>query len=578
MKKPTDTSEYIPDPDPDNYTSDDLERFCTHYGVDSERVMGILQYMEHDPEEMGRHDATVSVSGPPCGVWGLDAHLSEALKYLPAEDALTFFEEENLGVLGWREAFICQARHGGVRWLTLDELADWTRHFIASQLEQREWLLEIGHPQEAYTDNIIDHFAASLHYTMMPREYFSRKPRRKGYVCRQKERRCLYGEVIGIEERAFLYEDAVPVVGISPDAGKILKAGRPRLLEFKLSILEELVRFLEHGSQEKLSEICLELITGAFTSDEIEIHFLVDDRYRNPDGSMKPGGGISDILYLIGYFEEEVVVGSHASNKAWVVENHDYPLPQRSYYEAVGKSYSEELNNDIDRLRILECKAFEDRIMYGSRIEGVLRDHFKVPLDIVGKMCFADRIQGPVQAYAEFLQQHYEATGGVSPMVFKTEPAEKAVTLTRKEEGECKKYGYSNKTLRVHVTCDTRAEVKNIVSVNRGKVILGDKEFILFLRLMKELFKDKEGWVSKIDLIREGIHTREGQDQAIARLRRRFGTALGDLSPLDFIEARRGTKTIRLSTHPALIKYDKEALLQHPDARIRELAAELPDR
>lgn len=577
MKKPTDTSEYIPDPDPDNYTSDDLERFCTHYGVDPDRVRGILRDMEHDPDEMGRHDATVSLNGPPWGAWAFEAHLFEALHYLPAEDALTLFEEEDLGVLGRREAFISLARHGGARWMTLEELADWTRQFIASQKEQREWLLEIGHPQDVFTDNMIDHFAASLHYTMMPKEYLSGKSRRKGHVCKQKERRCFYGEVIGVEERCFIYEDAVPVVGISPDAGNILKAGRPRLLEFKLSILEELLRFMEHGSQERLSELCIELITRTFTPDEMEFYFLVADRYRRPDRSMRPGGGLSDILYLIGYFEEEMVVGSHANNKAWVVEKHDYPLPQRSYYEAVGKSYSEELDNDIDRLVNLECEAFGYSKMYGSRIEGVLQDQFKTPLDIVAKICLAGQIREPVQAYADFLQQHYEATGVVPPVLFKTERADQPVTLTSREEEECEDYGYINRALSIEVTCETRKEIKNVVRVGQTTISLGDADFLFFLSLVVELFRRKEGYVSKVDLMRDGVLPEGNPDAPLWSLRKALAPALKGISHLDFIEARRGRKTIRLSTHPALIKYDKKALLQHDNARIRELAEELPD-
>jgi hypothetical protein len=97
-----------------------------------------------------------------------------------------------------------------------------------------------------------------------------------------------------------------------------------------------------------------------------------------------------------------------------------------------------------------------------------------------------------------------------------------------------------------------------------------------------ELFKSGDGSIYKGDpkarggLVDEDILRADSIDQTIHRLRGRFTPALKDLPPTDFIEAYR-QKHIRLSTHPAYIRFNKDRLLHHHDAKIKQLASHLPD-
>ena len=147
-------------------------------------------------------------------------------------------------------------------------------------------------------------------------------------------------------------------------------------------------------------------------------------------------------------------------------------------------------------------------------------------------------------------------------------------TLTDKEEKEFRQFSYKNR-LPIFITGDTEKRATNIVFVNGVRVPIGDTPFALFLRLVVELFKNKKGMVSKSRLINAGYIKADGEFQAISRLRQAFNTSLDGLDPKDFIEACQ-PKFLRLSTHPALISYDKEKLLCHRNNKIKRLTERLP--
>lgn len=81
--------------------------------------------------------------------------------------------------------------------------------------------------------------------------------------------------------------------------------------------------------------------------------------------------------------------------------------------------------------------------------------------------------------------------------------------------------------------------------------------------------------VRKSKLINAGYIKADGEYQAISRLRQVFRPVLRGLDPQDFIEACQ-PRFLRLSTHPALITYDKERLLYHRSEKVRRLARQLP--
>jgi hypothetical protein len=129
--------------------------------------------------------------------------------------------------------------------------------------------------------------------------------------------------------------------------------------------------------------------------------------------------------------------------------------------------------------------------------------------------------------------------------------------------------------LPITITSETVKWHRNKILINGFPAFLGDSLFLLFLRLVLGIRNSENGAVSKAGLCRGGFIKVGSEDQTIGHLRAAFAGVLGDVSPYDFIESY-GRGTIRLSTHPALIKYDKQKVRGHRNPKIKKIAELLP--
>ncbi len=130
----------------------------------------------------------------------------------------------------------------------------------------------------------------------------------------------------------------------------------------------------------------------------------------------------------------------------------------------------------------------------------------------------------------------------------------------------------------------------NDIIVNGNKIKIGDTLFLLFLRLVVELKKNRDGWIGMNTLYGENIIHDPNRYQKFSELNSRFQGSLLQKNHYDIIE-NHGSGEYRISTHPDFITYDKEKLLQHPIIKqkrledidkidlveINEIAKDLPD-
>lgn len=153
--------------------------------------------------------------------------------------------------------------------------------------------------------------------------------------------------------------------------------------------------------------------------------------------------------------------------------------------------------------------------------------------------------------------------------------------LSEEDEAAFAKAGFKSR-LPIVVTGELDGRNGNVVEVNGTRLSLGDVKFHLFLRLVVAVFEQDDGLVELGTakhgggLCAEGILQEHNLHQPIHRLRGSLRHALDELNPKSFIEVRRGK--IRLSTHPAYVRYNISALTSHVDTAIRELAHRLPVR
>ncbi len=147
------------------------------------------------------------------------------------------------------------------------------------------------------------------------------------------------------------------------------------------------------------------------------------------------------------------------------------------------------------------------------------------------------------------------------------------VVLSPAQKADYDRYEYKC-GLPIHLTGKITKSGNNVVLVGDTPVDIGDVPFLLLLRLVVELCRNKSGIVSKVDLRSEGYFGEGTDDQSVNRLRNCFVRALGDLDPRNFIETYR-RKTLRVSVHPGLVTWDSEKLSDHDDSRVKGLIKQL---
>ena len=141
--------------------------------------------------------------------------------------------------------------------------------------------------------------------------------------------------------------------------------------------------------------------------------------------------------------------------------------------------------------------------------------------------------------------------------------------LTTSQIADREQYGY-NCSDRLHIPGIFPMKKLNLVLVNGQEIRLGDKLFLLLLRLAVELKKGRGGWVHMSDLQAAGCINDPEHRQPISHLRTALKGSLREKNGLKFIESDRASQ-LRLSTHPDFVTYGKEKLKTHPDPNVIKL-------
>lgn len=145
--------------------------------------------------------------------------------------------------------------------------------------------------------------------------------------------------------------------------------------------------------------------------------------------------------------------------------------------------------------------------------------------------------------------------------------------LTEKQNKDYKNFEYKCYD-KIYIPGTIPMKRSNEIEVNSHKIKLGDSVFKLFLRLVLELKKKKQGWVNRYSLGSDSIIADVEKFQIYSNLRMALQGSLLDKDGQKFIE-NNGSKQYRISLHPDFVAYDKEKLLSHPDSSIQKLARKL---
>ncbi len=145
---------------------------------------------------------------------------------------------------------------------------------------------------------------------------------------------------------------------------------------------------------------------------------------------------------------------------------------------------------------------------------------------------------------------------------------------TPSTKGEGKSVSHDGQPL-IYITGDRGKWNTNTILVNGHPVRLGDKLFILFLRLAVQIMRNGRGGVTKAALRTGGYLTAGAEEQTIGHLKKACNQAFRNLGIRDLIESS-GRGSLRLSADPTRLKYDRDKLVRHGDKKVSRTAEQLP--
>ena len=165
--------------------------------------------------------------------------------------------------------------------------------------------------------------------------------------------------------------------------------------------------------------------------------------------------------------------------------------------------------------------------------------------------------------YSILLKNHIDQKSGIDE-----------IELTDSQREDYKKYKYKCYYKINIIGKNEDLKQENYIEIDGNGIELSENNFLIFMRLILELKKNKKGWVNIEKFIEETGLQISGHYQMIFRLRQNLQKILNEKETKELIENKK-SGFYRISTHPDFITYNKEKLLNRQDSQIRNLAEEL---
>lgn len=599
----------------------EAEALARGTGLDPDRVRSVLERTARDwqgrrlPDKGGFDDLERGVMFWPS--------LEAACYYMRPDEALWLFERADLRRLEERVVFVDYLADPGTPLYSLDELAWLTKSLISYFERNREHLVRTGYPKTTFErSSWLRAHLAKLYFVKLPVEVRTRWTANREFECSYKWPR-QPPEDLGMREAPFEtglagltpgymygsrgkvytsegepiefvpYEEAALMQNLAPEKAIHLEAGRALLLDLKIRVLGELLEAVRTRRATHLWQNCLGHMTELVTADQVGFYLRMDAFYSGCDwvagDTVAPGGymagGFTDLLKVIGHYEKELRIGLLARTREALSDLvrlgslYSPRLAIHSYFEVAEQAAEMALDRAYAVFPSLQAEEEAFWSEYRTRVNRSLQGEFFVEVihrqRVRGRV--ADRFEPSLRKYSDWLKARLEGT-----LILPESHQAGLIDLpdTLQDDGleeEFRRYAFKSR-IPLRVTGATEKGKSNVVLVGPVPVYLGEASFLRFFRLLIQLHRRPDGWAAKGTLHDEGYMPSTYYPQAVRELRREFRSALGFLrgpKPDDFIEHKH--ERTRLSTHTALIGCDKGRLLEHPDARIRTLARELPD-
>jgi len=227
--------------------------------------------------------------------------------------------------------------------------------------------------------------------------------------------------------RGVRYEAAAIMEDLDPTDAERLEKNREGVFSLKIDILGELLRAVRAKDAGKPWDNAFARLSERLLAEEVEFLLRMDSLYTGYDlrtGSegvsmgRSNNGGLTDLLTVVGHYEEELTVGLYAHTRdalANLIEADELGRPRLpfAYYEAVGTHWQQQLDEGIDVFNSLEKAAeafWDDHIKrVNDALANELYEEIAVHQKIKRKL--AHQFEPHIRSFSEYVKQYMELTG-----------------------------------------------------------------------------------------------------------------------------------------------------------------------
>jgi len=615
-----------------NIEADALARF--HGIKDNERVRRIFERIVTDcilPHIPDGEDEVSVVEGTLRAPTALD----EALRYLPSEEALAEFESCGPLVLSQRSYLVDFLNDAATLFYTLKELADVAEEFVSHLEGNRELLVKIGLPVTSFErSKWFDHYLNGLYPVKLPVCLQANRMPLEQRVAevrgvhlelgeaadlaeRDAKGNLIYnyswipecplsgllhwssegpslgredGSMVSLEDlRLCGYEDASIIHGLDAAAAQRIEKSREKYLELKIDLLNTLTSSIRSPRKhEHVWEQSFRIIREALMRDQVRFYLEIDKLFEQlgvgdhlaefyrwvPTTHL--WGGMSALIYVVGYFQKEMTIGTFDKTKSAVLD----ALPDHgtieSHFQAVGKPFCSTFDNaldgfwELDKQERVFWEEFRKQVNYDLKERLRTAAIFSIPIELRLKMTLRLSYGSSLQEEAREPEETGRFMGSSGSLqADKTLPG-----LAPEQEKDYERFGYKCCD-RIHIPGDPAEQGRFPIVVNEDKIYVGDSLFVLFLQFVRGSKKERGGWVNIHDLEDESQIGGRSVYQRLSDLRQRMQGSLLEKQGPSLID-NDGRKNYRISTHPDLITYEKDKLVYYDDHRIKRTVEDLP--
>lgn len=405
-----------------SFTDYDIEqrsiKVAKKYGLDVERVKAMYSKL-------------IKVLGENLNLVGLEL----AFMYNEPSTALTLLEKEDIVEFAKRVNLVRYFFLDFTPRYTLEMLIDLVQDYVSYLNRNHYYLIEIGYPKREFEGSGWINSLLSFLYPIKRGRIFAMNDESPDVWYsspgRTQEKPQKYDPELYDKESIFEF--------LTQEEATRLKAGRSKLFDLKISILNELLKAIRVKNANKLWDNCLRLITEAIPAQEADFYLSIDRRYTRQYAEFDIGagerhfglpstGGLSSLFEIIGHCWKEIEIGTMAKTiptlialiecmeDEWQFRWEDIMTWDKlNYYQFLGIPERKIMDDLLDFYLNLEKQEENFWVKYRNLVNEALESEFydEVIIRTKVKRKLVNKFEPQVKSFSEWMKTHLEATGSL---------------------------------------------------------------------------------------------------------------------------------------------------------------------